>query len=414
MNKIWMVARFEYLRRVKTKSFIISLFIPFIVIFFSALPQYLALTQDHSSKNIGVMDDGNGLMSLLTETINQSFKDKSGLPLYTLSQIDFTAENQKTLIRELLQTGVFDAIFVINQEFLKQPLTDIYFVNFGPDEIQRVQSAFNQLLLKEHLRMLGLPAEKYDYISEKVKFQEYEITENGDIAKSNPVFRYIIPFIFVFVLVLGIITSAQSLISSIIEERGNRIIEVILSSLSVRDFMGGKILGMGMLGLTQIAFYMFILLGMGNSVLPTDIQAGMITLSGIGWYLLYFLLGYFLFSSIYIAIGTLFDNERDAQQIAGFLALVMVIPLYFIPYLMEHPESALTEILTLIPLITPFFMIARIGIFGVEWYVAAGYAIYLTVFIYFVYIAASKVFRTAILMYGKRPTLPEIIRWIRL
>lgn len=260
---------------------------------------------------------------------------------------------------------------------------------------------------------MGLTETQSAILQSQIKFREYELNEKGEISAVNPIVRYILPFLFLFVLIMGILTSAQSLVSSVIEERSNRIVEIILSSVSAKDLMGGKIIGMGLLGLTQIAFYMIIIIGIGSYGFPQFVRFPDIEFSKIGWYLIFFMLGYFLYSAIFITLGSFFDNERDAQQLTGIFSLVMIVPIYFIPYVMEHPDTMLTNILSLIPFVTPFYIILRAGIFGMELWLIASFAIYLTVWIYLVFFIASRLFEVVILMYGKRYTFPEILRWIK-
>jgi len=125
------------------------------------------------------------------------------------------------------------------------------------------------------------------------------------------------------------------------------------------------------------------------------------------------MLGYYLYSAIFITLGAFFDNERDAQQVTGIFSLLIVVPIYFIPYVMEHPNTVLTNVLSLIPFVTPFFIILRAGIFGMENWMLATLAVYLSIWIYIVYYIASRLFEAVILMYGKRFTFSEIIRWLK-
>jgi ABC-2 type transport system permease protein len=120
-----------------------------------------------------------------------------------------------------------------------------------------------------------------------------------------------------------------------------------------------------------------------------------------------------MFSTIYVALGSLFDNERDAQQLGGILSLIALLPIYFISFMLEHPESSLSVILSYIPLITPLLMIARIGISTPPFWSILGMALYLVAWIVFLIWLSSRIFRLAVLMYGKRPTFQEILRWNR-
>jgi ABC-2 type transport system permease protein len=409
----WIIARFEYLRRVKSKAFLFSLFIPIIILFLAMLPQYLAHQQDQHSKIFGIMDyDGKHIEGIQAH-FEKNLLSKSGEVIYKFSAVPYSSENKKLLIRELIANGAFDALFDLRYMESDSALIDIYHQNLGVEELSRIQKQLNNYLLKTRISGMGLSEAQSAILQSHIKFREYELNEDGEISAVNPIVRYILPFMFLFVLVMGILTSAQSLVSSVIEERSNRIVEIILSSVPAKDLMGGKIVGMGLLGLTQIAFYMIIIIGIGSYGLPQFVSFQDIEFSKIGWYLIFFMLGYFLYSAIFITLGSFFDNERDAQQVTGIFSLVMIVPIYFIPYVMEHPDTMLTNILSLIPFVTPFFIILRAGIFGMELWLIVSFAIYLTVWIYIVYFIASRLFEVVILMYGKRYTFPEILRWLK-
>ncbi len=409
----WTIARFEYLRRVKSKAFLFSLLIPIIILFLAMLPQYLAHQQDQQAKKFGILTTD----SRHVEAINTHFKkhllSKSGETIYRFQEIPFSQENKRLLIQELIANGAFDALFELRQMESDSAIIDIYHQNLGVEELSRIQKQLNSYLLKTRIAEIGLSDEQAILLQSSIRFREYELNEDGEISAINPIVRYILPFMFLFVLVMGIITSAQSLVSSVIEERSNRIVEIILSSVPAKDLMGGKIIGMGLLGLTQIAFYMLIILGAGAYGLPDYVSFQEIDFTKIGWYLVFFMLGYFLYSAIFITLGSFFDNERDAQQVTGIISLVMIVPIYFIPYVMEHPDTVLTNVLSLIPFVTPFFIILRAGIFGMESWLIVAFSVYLAVWIYIVYFIASRLFEVVILMYGKRYTFPEIIRWLK-
>jgi ABC-2 type transport system permease protein len=259
----------------------------------------------------------------------------------------------------------------------------------------------------------GLNRDVLAFIRSPVKLKEYQLTDQGVFSGQNILIRYMTPFVFMFVLIMGIITTSQSIISSIIEERTHKIVELLLSSVKPSEIMAGKILGMGLLGLTQIFIYMIILYQAGSHFLPDQLTSGLMNTSHLIWYLIFFILGYLMFSTIYVALGSLFDNERDAQQLGGILSLIALLPIYFISFMLEHPESSLSTILSYIPLITPLLMIARIGISTPSFWSILGMALYLVVWIIFLIWLSSRIFRLAVLMYGKRPTFQEILRWNR-
>jgi ABC-2 type transport system permease protein len=131
------------------------------------------------------------------------------------------------------------------------------------------------------------------------------------------------------------------------------------------------------------------------------------------WYFIYFILGYFMYASLYVSLGSLYDNEREAQQSVGFLSLFAVLPIMLIQPIMYNPTTPLTPILSFIPLTTPFMMILKIGMLSASLWEILLMMLYLLLWIIGITLAGSKIFRTTILMYGKRVTLKEIILWLK-
>ena len=180
--------------------------------------------------------------------------------------------------------------------------------------------------------------------------------------------------------------------------------------------MMGKILGIGMLGVIQITIYLVIILIFslyGGSMLNIDLSPGDVFTPNILWYFLYFIMGYFMYAALYVSLGSLFDNEREAQQSVGYLSLFAVLPIMLIQPIMMNPGTPLTGILSFIPLTTPFMMILKIGMLSAPLWEILLMMLYLIAWIAAISWAGSKIFRTTLLMYGKRATLKEIFQWIR-
>ena len=232
------------------------------------LPQYLAQKQEQQSKRIGVLDLSGKHSEALKDYFKKNLLTKSGEITYHINEVPFSRDNKKVLIKELVANGAFDALFDLHHMESDSAVIDIYHQNLGVEELSRIQKQLNHYLLISRIAEMGLSGKEALLLQKQIRFREYELNEAGEISAVNPVIRYILPFMFLFVLVMGIISSAQSLVSSVIEERSNRIVEIILSSVPAKDLMGGKIAGMGLLGLTQIGFYMLIILGVGGYGLP--------------------------------------------------------------------------------------------------------------------------------------------------
>lgn len=408
------ILQWEYIHRVRSKAFILSIILPFIILALAIGPQMLAMKSGPEPEYLVLMCPDNALADTIENTFNRKYRLENNEPRYLFTrQSNRTKTEKDTLIRHIIGQDMADAVLTVHLAESDTIVTEIYYKNMGPDHISRIQSGLQDAAESYRMDKAGLNRDVLAFIQTPVKLKEYQLTEQGVLSGQNIFIRYMTPFVFMFVLIMGIITTSQSIISSIIEERTHKIVELLLSSVKPSEIMAGKILGMGLLGLTQIFIYMIILYLAGSHFLSDQWTSGLMNTSHLIWYFVFFILGYLMFSTIYVALGSLFDNERDAQQLGGILSLIALLPIYFISFMLEHPESSLSVILSYIPLITPLLMIARIGISTPPFWGILGMALYLVAWIVFLIWLSSRIFRLAVLMYGKRPTFQEILRWNR-
>ncbi|KUK91663.1 MAG: ABC transporter permease [Marinimicrobia bacterium 46_43] len=408
------ILQWEYIHRVRSKAFILSIILPFIILALAIGPQMLAMKSGPEPEYLVLMCPDKALADTIENTFNRKYRLENNEPRYLFTRQSNRTETEKdTLIRHIIGQNMADAVLTVHLAESDTIVSEIYYKNMGPEHINRIQSGLQDAAESYRMDKAGLNRDVLAFIQTPVKLKEYQLTDQGVLSSQNILIRYMTPFVFMFVLIMGIITTSQSIISSIIEERTHKIVELLLSSVKPSEIMAGKILGMGLLGLTQIFIYMIILYQVGNHFLSDQLTSGLMNTSHLIWYFIFFILGYLMFSTIYVALGSLFDNERDAQQLGGILSLIAILPIYFISFMLEHPESSLSAVLSYIPLITPLLMIARIGISTPSFWSILGMALYLVVWIIFLIWLSSRIFRLAVLMYGKRPTFQEILRWNR-
>ncbi|NLA22359.1 MAG: ABC transporter permease [Candidatus Marinimicrobia bacterium] len=172
--------------------------------------------------------------------------------------------------------------------------------------------------------------------------------------------------------------------------------------------MSGKILGLGLLGLTQLVLYLIVGIMISNFK-----SLELFSSINVVLFLVYFVLGYLFYAALFAAIGSLFDNEQDAQQAVSIFSLISVVPIFLASYVIANPQSLTTTILSFIPFITPYFMILRMGVIMPPLWEILMSLVVLAVSVWAAMLAAGKIFRVAILIYGKRPTFPEIWQWVR-
>lgn len=410
----WIILQWEYLHRIRSKTFLLSILLPFIIFALALGPQLLATKSETEPEYLVLICNNKALADTIESTFTRNYRLENNRPRYLFSHHNSQLfEETDTLIYQIIHQQIADAVLKVTLTNFDSVQAEIYYETLGLDQINRIHNGLQDAVESYRMEKLRLNKNLLEYIRMPVSLEEFQLTQEGIYSGNQLLLRYITPFVFMFVLILGIITTSQSIISSIIEERTHRIVEILLSTVKPAEIIAGKILGMGFLGLTQIFIYFVILFFLGNHFFPDDFATEIVKTNYLMWYFIFFILGYLMFSTLYVALGALFDNERDAQQLGGVLSLIALIPIYFISFMMEHPESNLTTILSYIPLITPFLMILHIGIMSPSFGHILGMALYLLVWIVLLIKVSSRIFRLSILMYGKRPTFQEILHWNR-
>lgn len=265
-----------------------------------------------------------------------------------------------------------------------------------------------------------LAGETTPEILERVKapllMTSLRLDETGEIATSqNPFLNYAVPYIFALLFMFSIFFSSGFLLQSVSEEKENRVIEILLSSVSSRQLLVGKVLGLGAAGLLQMVIWLTTI-GIFAEVASVNIPALSdlsipidILLLGI----VYFILGYLLFAVIYAGIGSIGSTARESQQWSGMLVMPAVLPVVLSPLITTNPDHIVSRVLTFFPLTAPITAMMRLPIQAISaWEIALSLAILAGSVVLGMW-AVAKVFRTCLLIYGKRPALREIVRYAR-
>jgi ABC-2 type transport system permease protein len=244
----------------------------------------------------------------------------------------------------------------------------------------------------------------------------YKLKKGEEEKESGFIQEYFSTFAMVFILYMTIIIYGVSIMRGVLQEKNSRVIEILLSSANSFQLMVGKILGLGSVGLTQYLIWSLmaiglLLIGSGFTALP----AGLTSISPyiFIYFILFFILGYFLFASIYAGIGAMANTDQEAQQMSAPVVFLIIIPILVISFITRNPDSTTSVILSLIPFFTPILMFARVNISAPPlWQVWGSIGLLLLTIALFMWLSA-KIYRVGMLMHGKRPTLPEIVRWLK-
>ena len=419
MNKTLLIAKSEYLRRVRSKWFAVAtLAVPVLAIGVFLLPM-IAFSSGSGVDRVAVIDDA-GLAGPLAEALGDRAEvTVSDAPLDTL--------------RARVLAGELDGVLV-----LPDGLVDLgagaevrYLSRGGLDAGDGVRGAVREVVRRSRAGAAGAsPAALAAYESD-VALRLVTVSEDGDEADAA-IGRFLIANVLSLLMYLAILVFGMMVMRGVIEEKANRIVEVIASSVRPFELMMGKVLGIGAVGLSQLVAWGALTFGLslaagpllvafvpeaagdggeapfGPEAIGAIVDPGLLVA-----FVLFFLGGYLLYSSLFAAVGSAVDQESDAQSLQTVVILPIMIPLLFLSFVANDPDGGLGVFLSLFPLSSPILMVVRMAVTDVPvWQVVLALALLAVAFVGMIALAA-RVYRVGILMYGKKPSLAELWRWVR-
>lgn len=424
MNALSLIIKREYLSRIKKKSFVVlTLLMPLLMAALIFVPLLLSNIKDSEVKRIAVIDNTGKYAShfkssehytfeIIGESQEAGLKTKVGKDLFGMLQItDDLTENPRA------------ATFVSEKQI---PIDLQGYINNTLSEIVK-SDKINLLAQKADINTQVIVDIRH--VIEKsgnIKVTTMRWSEDGSEKETSTDIAAAVGGIFTFLMYMFILMYGTMVMQGVVEEKSNRIVEVMISSVRPFDLMMGKIIGIGLTGITQlfIWFGIFaILLGVKNTIFPaTEIeslssQLGNIQmLFSINWaeiiiyFLLLFIGGYLIYASLFAMFGAAVDNAQDTQQFVMPITLIFIFSFYVGIYSLQNPDGPLAFWCSMIPLTSPIVMMVRIP-FEIPLWEKLLSIVILYVSIFFVVKFAAKIYRVGILMYGKKPTIKELIKW---
>jgi ABC-2 type transport system permease protein len=424
MAKLWAIIKREYLERVRTRWFIIAtVFGP---IFFGAIIIVPALmskkskgSQDYS--NTRILDaTTTGLGNRIAESIRRNTVEGGVTPQVVLLKPGDLAQAESTATRDVMHKHI-TGYLVADEATLKGETVRYAGRNATAiGDMERLRSAVRQAVLAQRLEAAGIDASRVkDMTLIPLRMSSDRITDKG--RGGSGTVSIIFAGVVAFLLYMTIVLYGQNVLRGVLEEKTTRVAEVVVSSVPAETLLAGKILGVGGVGLTQQILWLIttvvmfklrqpILEKFGIATMPfalPDISIGLALLL-----LLFFLLGFIFYSALYAAAGASVNTEQEAQQAVQPMLLLLVATAIFINPILINPTSTLATVMSLLPFSAPIIMPLRLALGSVPWYELAislaGIAIACLAATWF----AARIYRVGLLMYGKRPTLREMMRWV--
>jgi len=411
MRNTWLVIRREYLERVRAKSFIIStILLPAFVFAVTVLPSKLASMQSSGNMHVVVAASAPTVADAVDTQLHTPGMDRK----YQVDkQITDDPHARETLDNEVRDKKIDGYLWLTNQAiadgsvaFVAQSTSD-FIVN------QNIRDAANDGITRARLLQHGVSGSDLDALLKPVKVQTISL---GKKKQGGEMAQFFASFLVAMMIYITLIMYGMSVMRSVLEEKSSRVMEVLLSSIKSKELMAGKLLGVGAVGLTQVAIWAAFIIILGS---PAAVSSpGVRELFSMQPLLIvflpvYFILGFMLYSGMYAALGAAVNSEQEAQQWQWFVTMPLIIPIILLTRVIITPDSGMSVWLSMVPFFSPILMYVRIVAHTPPaWQIALSIGLLLAT-TYFIVIVSSRIYRVGILMYGKRPTLPEIVKWLK-
>jgi len=418
MHKIFVFIKREYRETVLKKSFIIlTILTPILMISFTVVPALLLEMESSQPTVINVYDPSNTVAASLPRMLDDTLK--TGQPRYIFNIISSAKAGNNVIPaqKDLVTREVIDGFLYVPPTVMDSNVVRYYTRNAGDFDVSiGLKKTVAAIITEKRLLSSGLQPEKIKKLTHTIDLQTIKINKSGKESESDFESEYFSIFVFVMILYMTLIMYGTGIMRSIVQEKSNKVVEVILASARPVQLMTGKILGQGLVGLTQYILWATVGIAIrfaGAQITAFDTNVLHFSTATMIWFVVYYVLGYFLFSALYAIVGVASTTDQEAQQASMPITLLLIVPILVLTMLVKNPDSPLIITLSYIPFFSPIIMFARISIGDVPfWDIAASIALLITTIIVLINITA-KIFRVGILMTGKRATLPEILRWLR-
>jgi ABC-2 type transport system permease protein len=414
MSNIITILKREFSTRVHTKGFVIgTLLTPLLMGLLIFVPAYLTQLDTESAARILISDRSSLIFSNLEENLTDTLS--TGEPAYLFSQSD--SDSITPMIRTQLEDEVYDGYLFIPANVIDSQEIAFYGKNVANfDQIRTLRGAVNDAILNQKTAKYALDRDIVRDLTRWVDMKTIKVLK-GEEKESGFGEDFAVSYLFVFLLYMTILIYGQTTGRAVLEEKRNRVIEVLLSSATAKQLMYGKLIGVGLVGLTQ--FLIWSLLGVvlvlySLTFVPENI-AEVINLDPvvIVYLLVFFLLGYFFYTSIIMGLASMVNSDEEFQQLFIPVIIPIIIPLMIMGFIIKDPNSSMAVWTSMVPFFSPMLMLMRATISDPPLWQILGSMVILLISIGFSTWIAAKIYRIGILMYGKRPNLPELLRWMR-
>ncbi len=439
MDKLMAVIKREYLERVRTKWFIIStVFGPVFFAVIMVVPGLLTVRNMRASQvtDFRIIDaTGTGLGARVARTLKErAERDPSRLaaaaagtelPPLAETQVTTLAQSEVAVAESLATIAVMNGetrgYMLLDSATLSSSATATYAGKNASSlgEMNQIETALRGALLSQRLEAAGIAGARADSLARvRASLDTERITSKG--RGGSGLVSAIFGFVIAFLLYMMIILYGQNILRGVLEEKTTRVAEVVISSISPETLLAGKVIGVGAVGLTQQLIWLAFAVLIGTYGIGAMAAAGAVTLTlpqvtvfQMVALVLYFLLGYTFYAALFAAVGAMCSTQEDANQASQPVIMLLVASIIMVQPIMTNPTGTLATVMSLLPFSSPVIMpLVMSGTQVPAWQVAASLAGLVLACVAAIW-ASARIYRVGLLMTGKRPSLKELVRWVR-
>ena len=418
MNKILLIIKREYITRVRTRAFIIATVLAPVFIGVLLFAQvFLAMLDSDVQTRIAIIDQTGAIAERLKESRTDQYfvPDVTELDSLRAQTIDEDITGY-LIIREDMITGEAKPEFVS--------------MNAGFQTIESIENDIERAIRDELLDRSAVATDVKASLGRNIQLETSKLSKTGEEEEDNTGVLFVTALIMAFSIYMAMFIYGTTIMRSVLQEKTNRIVELMVSSVKPFELMLGKVLGVGAVGLTQFilwtgaamaltAFAAPIIAMVSGPPDPAAVEASSgftmpeIPIGVWFFFVISYLLGYLMFGALFAAVGSAADSDTDVQQLTLPISIFIIIPILMLGKVASDPNSTIAVVSSMIPLFSPILMLARVAATDVPLWQSLGSVVLMVLsFLGFIWVGA-RIYRTGILMYGKKVSFKEMLKWVR-
>jgi len=413
MRNMLLIAKREYLEQIRGRAFRLStVLVPVVIIGMMGVMAYTGKKMGSGSR-IAIAADN----AMLAADIRSNLLEdkKAGYKVEVVAP--FTDRDHARLIAEVQNKSV-DGLLTIEGSTTDAPkVTFTSASSIELEDIGGLKGAVNAAFVNMRLAQKGLTQDQVQALQKKVAIETVQVFATGKTGKSQGMGPFYAAFVVTFLMTMPILLYGLDMARSIVEEKTSRIFEVMLSVTRADDMLAGKLIGVGAVGLTQIAIWVAAAVALSGSSLAAMLMSGDMKIQ-FTWmeglfFPIFFVLGFFLYSAFFSGLAATCETAQDLQMYISLAVVPTWTAFFILPFLLRNPSAPWVVVASIFPPTAPLVMLPRMGLIDVPIWQVGLSVLLLVLSIWAVLWFASRLYRIGILMYGKRATLPELLRWLR-